>query len=309
MSTEPATWTLPPFGALNGLRVIVTGANSGIGLEAARALADRGASVTLACRNLEKASAAREQLLKSASGSVEIGKLDLSDLGSVETFASSILEKESTLDLLINNAGIMGPPLTRTSDGIELQFATNHLGHFALTGRLLPLLSAAKAARVVTVSSNLHKGAVLDLEDLGSHKSYSGQKAYGRSKLANLLFALELDRRLRATSSPVASIGAHPGWSQSNLATNGPIAGKGQLSTILGSVASHLGQKSSNGALPTLYGALGTDVEGGDYVGPSGLMELWGKPHKVEPSTTARDQKLAAALFQKSEELTGVTFP
>jgi NAD(P)-dependent dehydrogenase (short-subunit alcohol dehydrogenase family) len=218
-------------------------------------------------------------------------------------------EAHDQIDLLINNAGIMGVPLSRTNEGVELQLGTNHVGHFALTARLFPLLAKAPAARIVTVSSNLHKGATLDLADTSSLKSYSGQKAYGRSKLANLLFALELNRRLHAVNSTVISVAAHPGWSQSQLAANGPGASSKPLSQVFSTLATKLGQKTATGALPTLYGALGADISGGDYVGPKHLMELFGPPVKVEPSATARDGDLAKALWSWTAEVTGLDLP
>ena len=304
-----STWNLESVPSLEGTTALVTGANSGLGFETAKALVEKGASVTLACRTTSKAEAAAAALRFFGSGPVSVLTVDLSNLESVASAAATFASSHDRLDLLINNAGIMGVPLSRTPEGVELQLGTNHVGHFALTARLFPLLSEAPAARVVTVSSNLHKGANLDLTDTASERSYSGQKAYGRSKLANLLFALELNRRLRAAGSPVLSVAAHPGWSRSQLAANGPGSAGGPMSAIFSTLATKLGQKTATGALPSLYAALGADIVGGDYVGPVGPLELFGAPVKVTPSATASNEALAAALWDWTEAVTGLTLP
>jgi short-subunit dehydrogenase len=309
MAANSPQWSLDQVESLKDKIAVVTGANSGLGFETAKALVAKGATVLIACRNSQKAEVAATALRGAGPGNVTVISLDLSDLESVEKTATLIGEEAPSLDLLINNAGIMGVPLSHTKQGVELQLGTNHVGHFALTARLFPLVAKAQAGRIVTVSSNLHKGAVLDLADTASSNSYSGQKAYGRSKLANLLFALELNRRLEAAGSSVISVGAHPGWSRSQLAANGPGASTSPLSKVFSTLATKLGQKTSTGALPTLYGALGEDIHGGDYLGPKYALELFGPPEKVKPSATASDPELAKALWQWTAELTGVEFP
>ena len=309
MAANSSRWSLDHVGSLEGKTAVVTGANSGLGFETAKALVAKGATVLIACRNAQKAEAAADGLRTAGRGNICVVPLDLSDLASVANAATVIADQVDHLDLLINNAGIMGVPLSHTKQGVELQLGTNHVGHFALSARLFPLVAQAPAGRIVTVSSNLHKGAVLDLSDTASSNSYSGQKAYGRSKLANLLFALELNRRLTAVSSPVISVAAHPGWSRSQLAANGPGASSSPLSQVFSTLATKLGQKTATGALPTLYGALGDDIHGGDYLGPQHVMELFGPPVKVKPSATASDPDLAKALWQWTAALTGVDFP
>jgi len=309
MATNVSPWSLHEVASLKGTTAVVTGANSGLGFETAKALVAKGATVLIACRSAQKAEAAAEGLRTAGPGTVTVIPLDLSDLESVEKAANLIGEEAQSLDLLINNAGIMGVPLSHTKQGVELQLGTNHVGHFALTARLYPLLASAKAGRIVTVSSNLHKGATLDLTDTGSSQSYSGQKAYGRSKLANLLFALEMSRRLEVVASPVISVAAHPGWSRSQLAANGPGASSSPFSKVFSTLATKLGQKTATGALPTLYGALGDDIFGGDYLGPAHVMELFGPPVKVKPSATASDPQLAKSLWQWTAEVTGLEFP
>ncbi len=309
MANNTTQWSLNHAPSLEGKTAVVTGANSGLGFETAKVLVAKGATVLLACRNQAKAEAAAVELRQAGPGPVATVGLDLSSLESVAAAASAIGEQVDHLDLLINNAGIMGVPLSHTAQGVELQLGTNHVGHFALTAHLYPLVAKAEAGRIVTVSSNLHKGAVLDLSDTASAKSYSGQKAYGRSKLANLLFALELSRRLTEQSSSVISVAAHPGWSRSQLAANGPGASSSPLAKVFSTFATKLGQKTATGALPTLYGALGEDIFAGDYLGPYYVMELFGPPVKVTPSDTAKDPELARALWQWTAELTGVDLP
>ena len=309
MTANSTQWSLDWVTSLAGKTAVVTGANSGLGFETAKALVAKGATVLIACRNAQKAEAAAEGLRTAGPGRVTVIPLDLSDLESVEKAAVLIGNEVESLDLLINNAGIMGVPLSHTKQGVELQLGTNHVGHFAFSARLYPLVAKAPAGRIVTVSSNLHKGAVLDLSDTVSANSYSGQKAYGRSKLANLLFALELNRRLVAAGSSVISVAAHPGWSRSQLAANGPGASSSPFSQVFSTLATKLGQKTSTGALPTLYGALGDDIHGGDYLGPKHVLELFGPPVKVKPSATASDPELAQALWQWTAQLTGLDFP
>lgn len=287
-----------------GRTALITGANSGIGLEAARSLAAAGARVIMACRNITKGKAAAASIrAETPDAALTVAELDLASLDSVRAFAESLPDER--LDLLINNAGVMVPPYTKTADGFELQLATNHLGHFALTGLLLERLMGAPGSRVVNISSTAHKIGRIDFEDLQSERSYHRWRAYGQSKLANLLFTFELDRRLRATGSDVLSVAAHPGYSATNLqfaATPSRVERIG--SVVLNRVVA---QNAQSGALPTLYAAT-ADIPGGSFVGPDGFQEMRGKPTLVTPTKAARDEQVAARLWDVSEELTGVRF-
>jgi NAD(P)-dependent dehydrogenase (short-subunit alcohol dehydrogenase family) len=279
-----------------GKRVIVTGANSGIGRAAAQALAAAGAQVTLAVRNLEKGHATAADI----PGKTEVRELDLANLASVREFAAGW---DGEIHLLINNAGIMIPPLSRTADGFELQFGTNHLGHFALTNLLLPRITG----RVVTVSSSAHKLGRIDFDDLNwERRRYRRWEAYGQSKLANLLFSSELQRRLDAVGSDVKSVAAHPGYAATNLQSH---SGSGFWDVIMGRFGNTLfGQSESAGALPTLYGAF-ADIPGDSFVGPGGMQGIRGAPRVVSRSKRARDEAVAKRLWEVSEQLTATSFP
>jgi NAD(P)-dependent dehydrogenase (short-subunit alcohol dehydrogenase family) len=279
---------------MTGRSVIVTGANSGIGRAAAHALAGAGARVVLAVRNIDKGQAAAASM----PGTTEVRQLDLASLTSVREFAAAW---DGELDLLINNAGVMAPPLSRTAEGFELQFGTNHLGHFALTNLLLDHV----AGRVVTVSSGAHRMGGIDFEDLNwERKSYSAWRAYGQSKLANLLFTAELQRRLSAAGSAVLATAAHPGYAATNLQFH---SGRRALD-LLSVVGNRLiAQDERAGALPTLYAAV-ADVPGDSFAGPDGLLEMRGKPKLVGRSKAAKDADVARRLWDASEELTGVRF-
>ncbi|MEM9556733.1 MAG: oxidoreductase [Acidobacteriota bacterium] len=279
---------------------IVTGANSGIGYETARHLAAKGAHVVLACRSETRGVDARDRILSvHPQASVEFQHLDLASLSSVVGFAGRVLESQQRLDLLINNAGIMIPPLSRTCEGFEMQFGVNHLGHFALTARLFPLLDTTRSARVVTVSSMTHRRGVLDFENLSAEKGYRAWPAYAQSKLANLLFTYELQRRLEARGGHVQALAAHPGWTATSLLANSlPIR---LLSPIF---AMH----PEDGAMPTLRAATDLDAKGGDYYGPSHLFEMRGAPRKVRSNRRSQDREVAARLWTVSERLTGVPF-
>ncbi|WP_033290545.1 oxidoreductase [Amycolatopsis jejuensis] len=279
----------------NGRTVVITGANSGIGKATAQVFAARGARVVMAVRNLAKGQAAAATM----TGAVEVRELDLADLSSVRAFAHHLTEP---IDLLINNAGLSLPPLSRTADGFEMQFGTNHLGHFALTNRLLPQIRD----RVVTVASLGHLIGSIDFTDLNwERKPYRPNPAYGQSKLANLLFTIELQRRLERAGSPVLSTAAHPGISATNLMRSEKQslrfrAGK----AVLGRIA----QREADGALPTLYAAT-ADIPGDSYAGPSRLCGMRGAPELTGRAAKARDTTVARKLWEVSEELTGVTFP
>jgi len=280
---------------MTGRSAIVTGANSGIGRAAAHALADAGARVVLAVRDLDKGAAASADM----GGNVDVRRLDLASLVSVREFAAAW---DGDIDLLINNAGVMVPPLTRTSDGFELQLATNHLGHFALTNLLLEHVSG----RVVTVSSTGHRIGSIDFDDLNwERKPYRAWRAYGQSKLANLLFTSELQRRLNDAGSTVLATAAHPGYAATNLQFHSQRRSLDLLSAIGNRV---LAQDADGGALPTLYAAL-ADVPGDSFAGPGGFMELRGAPKLVGRSAAARDADVARRLWEVSEDLTAVRFP
>ncbi|WP_406634437.1 oxidoreductase [Amycolatopsis sp. WGS_07] len=277
-----------------GRTAVITGANSGLGRETAAVLAAKGARVVLAVRNTRSGREVADQL----PGDVEVRRLDLADLASVRAFAAEFTEP---IDLLINNAGIMIPPLSRTADGFEAQFGTNHLGHFALTNLLLRQIRG----RVVTVSSNGHRVGSIDFDDLNwERRPYRATAAYGQSKLANLLFTAELQRRLTEAGSPVLATAAHPGVATTNLL---------RITTpVLSSVAKFgvrlIGQSPADGARPTLYAAL-ADIPGNSYAGPRHLLQSFGAPKLVGRSAKARDVETARRLWTVSEELTGVRFP
>jgi NAD(P)-dependent dehydrogenase (short-subunit alcohol dehydrogenase family) len=232
--------------------------------------------------------------------------LDLADLDSVRRFAAEVTIAHEDIDLLINNAGVMMPPRSVTPDGIELQFATNHLGHFALTGLLLGHLSSGMDPRVVTVSSLEHRPGRIDFDDLGSERSYQPRTAYQRSKFANVVFGLELDRRLRAAGSPVKSVLAHPGYSATNLQVSGPT---GPMKALLRVGNKLLAQSAERGALPQLYAATASGVDSGEFYGPDGPREARGYPTRVEAVGRARDAELGRRLWEVSEELTGISYP
>jgi NAD(P)-dependent dehydrogenase (short-subunit alcohol dehydrogenase family) len=286
---------------LSGQTVIVTGASSGIGLETARALTAHGARVILAVRDAAKGDKAAATLPGPGTHAVRV--LDLASLESVRSFASEWQEQGQPIDLLINNAGVMIPPLGRTADGYELQFGTNHLGHFALTNLLLPHVTG----RVVTVSSNAHRAGRMDFDDLSwERKKYGAWRAYGQSKLANLLFTAELQRRLTEAGSKVLSMAAHPGYAATNLQSHSQSR---LMEFAMGTLGNRLlAQPAAGGALPTLYAAT-ADLPGNSYVGPSGFAAMRGAPAPCARSKAASDDAAARRLWQVSEELTGVTFP
>jgi NAD(P)-dependent dehydrogenase (short-subunit alcohol dehydrogenase family) len=299
-------WSSDQIPDQSGRTAIVTGANSGLGLSTARELAGHGASVVLACRDTGKGQTAKRAIEEAAPGAtVELAELDLASLASVEAFAAGFGGAHDGLDLLINNAGVMAPPRRETADGFELQLGTNLLGHFALTGRLIGLMQQREDARVVTLSSNAHKMGRIDFDDLQSQQRYRRWNAYGQSKLADLMFALELDRRLRAAGSTIKSVAAHPGYAATNLQTAAPPL----MDRLVMQVSNLLvAQSADMGALPTLYAATAAGVEGGSYIGPDGIGEFRGHPKLTTPSRSARDERVAARLWGVAEELTSVRF-
>jgi NAD(P)-dependent dehydrogenase (short-subunit alcohol dehydrogenase family) len=293
-----------------GRTVLVTGASSGLGLRSAEALAARGARVLMACRNETKAAAAREQVASGASGPPpEVVLLDLADLSSVRAGAEKVAGSVDRLDVLMNNAGVMAVPLSRTADGFEMQFGTNHLGHFALTGLLLPLLGQAPAPRVVTTSSHMHRSGRIAWDDLAAERRYRRWPVYSRTKLANLLFAYELDRRARQAGSNLLSVAAHPGYAATHLQLAGSEQSGRRLTARVMSLGNHLiAQTDAMGALPQLYAATAPGVEGGQYLGPDRFFQLRGHPTKVSSSRRSRDPEAARRLWQVSQELTGVQY-
>jgi NAD(P)-dependent dehydrogenase (short-subunit alcohol dehydrogenase family) len=301
-------WTQADIGDQRGRTAVITGANSGIGLETARALVQHGASVVVACRNPAKAEAARDTLESSRSDSdVSVLELDLADLASVRRAAAAFTAGHDRLDLLVNNAGVMAVPKRTTVDGFESQIGTNHLGHVLLTSLLLGPLLATEGSRVVTVSSNAHRMGRIDLDDLQSTRRYSAWEAYGQSKLANLLFTFELQRRLAAAGASTVAVAAHPGWARSNLAHD--LAGIQQsLFRLAKPLADLTAQSPAMGALPTLRAAVDPTARGGDYFGPDGVMEWRGHPHKVGTSAKATDLATARRLWDASNRLTGATW-
>jgi NAD(P)-dependent dehydrogenase (short-subunit alcohol dehydrogenase family) len=308
--TGEATWSAADVGDLTGRVALVTGANSGIGYEVARTLADHGAHVILGCRNQEKARRARDKMESQLErSSLELLELDLADLASVRQAAGAVLTGHARLDLLVNNAGVMGTPYRQTPDGLELQMATNHYGHFALTGLLFNRLVTTERSRVVAVSSNMHRFGRLRLDDIAGTGSHNTWVTYSTSKLANLLFVAELSRRLEGAGLPTLAVAAHPGWTRSNLAGSGVALGNSRVRRRLGRAAgTTLGQSTAAGALPVLCAATASSIRSGQYVGPAGPLELYGPPRVVRPSKQARDQALAAGLWTASEELTGVRY-
>ncbi|HEX4467041.1 MAG TPA: oxidoreductase [Solirubrobacteraceae bacterium] len=299
-------WTSADIPDQSGRTAVVTGANSGLGLVTARELARHGARVVLACRDGVKGAAALRDVARAASGpEPRLATLDLASLASVAAFAEELLDAGEGIDLLVNNAGVMAPPRRETADGFELQFGTNVLGHFSLTARLLAAMEGRAEARVVTLSSNAHKLGKIKFEDLQSERGYSRWPAYCQSKLADLMLALELDRRLRAAGSTVISVAAHPGYSATNLQSAAPPL----LDRLAMSVTNIvLAQSAEMGALPQLYAATYPDLVGGSYVGPDGIAEQRGHPKLVKPAGRALKQAEAARLWDVCEELTGVSF-
>lgn len=299
-------WTAGQITDQSGRNFIVTGANSGLGFETARELARHGGRVILAARNEAKGLDAVARIkAEQPRAAVEFRALDLADLESVRAFAASIVRGGSEVDVLINNAGVMFPPRRLTPQGFESQFATNHLGHFALSGLLYDTIRHGRDARVVTVTSNLHRGGSIHFEDLSGEKSYSPHAFYQQSKFANVLFGLELDRRLRAARAPVKSMLAHPGYSATNL--------QGSVQSGLQRAVMQIGnrlvaQSAAMGALDELYAAVSPSAEGGKVYGPDGFREMRGHPVEVEPDGAARNEDTARRLWDLSEKLTGVTW-
>lgn len=304
-------WTQDNIPSQRGKRILITGANSGIGLEAAKVMAAKGADVILACRNESKAIQAmatiRQQTPKA---SLHFLPVDLSSLQSVRDMCEMFFEQYNKLDVLLNNAGVMWLPKGQTVDGFESQIGTNHFGHFALTGLLLPALLKQAGSRVVTVSSIAHRAGNLNFDDLFfERRPYGKHKAYGQSKLANLVFARELDRRLNAAGAQTISVAVHPGAASTNLAVPGyQQSGSTLLANVAKAVSPLITQSAVKGALPSLYAATESGVHGGDYIGPDGFYEAFGYPAPASSTGRSRNPEIARKLWEISEQLTGVSY-
>jgi NAD(P)-dependent dehydrogenase (short-subunit alcohol dehydrogenase family) len=303
-------WNTSRIPSQSGRVAVVTGANSGLGLVTARELARAGATVVMGCRDATRGQAALDAVRSAVpEAAVTLEALDLASLASVRDFAKRVAASNDGIDALVNNAGVMAIPRTTTADGFEMQLGTNHLGHFALTGLLLPAMRDRVGSRVVTVSSGAHKPGRIDFDDLMGERSYKKWGAYSQSKLANLLFAYELDRRLRAAGAQTISVAAHPGYAATNLQAVGPQLAGSKLSGLVMSLGNFiLAQSDDAGALPQLYAATAPDVAGGQYFGPSRLMESRGAPKLVTSTARSRDEAVAVQLWQVSETLTEVRY-
>ena len=308
--TENSRWTKANIPHLSGKTAIVTGANSGLGYEITLALAEKGAQVIMACRNAAKATDAVAAIRREVpSADLLVTELDLASLASVRRFATDFCRQHTTLDILCNNAGIMAIPRRETADGFEMQFGTNHLGHFALTGLLLEPLRKTPGARVVHVSSGLHERGTINFANLMGKVGYDKWGAYSQSKLANLLFAYELQRKFVAAGVNAISVGAHPGYAATNLQSVGPRLEGSFLSKIGMAIANRLfAQSSADGAQPILYAAVAPEVNGCDYIGPTGFQGMRGAAGKVRSNAASYDEAIAAKLWRVSVELTGVDY-
>ena len=304
------SWTPDAISDLSGKTIVVTGGNSGIGYEAALQFARKHAEVVLACRSIPKAQSAADTIIASQPGAkVQVMELDLSSLASIRSFADAFHQRHPRLDVLCNNAGVMAIPYRTTVDGFEMQFGTNHLGHFALTGLLMDRILATEGSRVVNVSSGAHRMGSIRFDDLQWKNNYRKWSAYGQSKLANLLFTFELQRHLERAGSKTISVACHPGYAATNLQSAGPrMQGSSLMESVMALGNTLFSQSAAMGALPTVYAATSPEVHGGDYIGPDGLAELWGQPKKVGCSTAARDTASAAKLWETSEQLTKVHY-
>ncbi|GAB7018538.1 oxidoreductase [Halostagnicola bangensis] len=314
------SWTASDVPDQSGRTVVVTGANSGIGFEATRVLTDRGATVVMACRSVDRGEAAadeiRDDLEVDADGELVVEELDLADLESVRAFAERFDDavdrngessEEAEIDVLVNNAGVMAIPRRETVQGFEMQFGVNHLGHFALTAALFDHL--ARDARTVTVSSGVHKQGEIDFDDLQGENDYNRWSAYAQSKLANLLFAYEFDRRLENATSNAMSVGVHPGYADTALQAQGPEMDGSRVRKLLADAANAVfAQSAAKGALPTLYAATASDVQSGEYYGPGGLMNMRGAPERQRSAEQSYDRETARKLWEISKELTDVEF-
>jgi len=299
-------WTYNDMPDLKGKVVIVTGGNSGLGLESVRIMAEKGAEVILASRSREKGEDAKSEILKDLPDArITVMRLDMVDLECIKTFSEEFKKSYDRLDILMNNAGIMTTPYFKTKDGFEGQMGTNHLGHFALTAHLIGLIKKTEGARVVNVSSNAHKAGKMDFDNLlfEEGKDYSPMKAYGRSKLSNLLFTYELQRRFESNGTDAIAVAAHPGFSRTNLIR---YIDKKTAFKILSPLVYPISQSAEMGALPQVRAAVDPTVKGGEYYGPDGFGQMKGYPVKVKSNSASLDNEAARKLWEASEELTGV---
>lgn len=305
-------WTVADLPDQSGRTVVVTGANSGLGFEATKAFAGKGAHVVMACRSEDRGNRAREDVLTHhPEASLAVEHLDLAELESVASFAGTVTDENDSIHVLCNNAGVMALPRRETEDGFEFQFGVNHLGHFALPGHLLETLRDTEdETRVVTQSSGLHRNGEIRFDDLQSEASYDKWGAYAQSKLANVLFAYELDRRTTAADASVTSVACHPGYADTDLQRRGPEMAGSTLRLWGMKVANTLlAQSAAAGALPMLYAATAPDIEGGEYIGPGGFQQMRGSPERQESSERSYDESAAERLWEVSTELTGVSYP
>jgi len=303
-------WTANDIPDLSGRVALVTGANSGLGFETTRGLASKGAHVVLACRNLDKGNSVMKEIqAEFPQASLEVMELDLANLDVVRRFADAFAQRYPALDILCNNAGVMALPYRQTADGFELQFGTNHLGHFALTGLLIAQIRNATSARIVTVSSAAHRFGKIDLDRLAGKNGYRKWAAYARSKLANVLFAYELQRRFEVCDVDAVSVAADPGYAATNLQYAGPRMEGSAVWTRIMMLGNRLvAQSAQDGALPILYASTVPALQGGDHIGPDGLCGLRGHPKRIRSSRASYDRDSAARLWAVSEELTGVNY-
>jgi NAD(P)-dependent dehydrogenase (short-subunit alcohol dehydrogenase family) len=305
MANGQRLWTAADVTDQRGRTAVLTGANSGIGFETAMVLAARGAVTVLACRDVGKGKQAADRISAGSPGAqVTVVQLDLSSLASVRQAADEIRTSHERLDLLVNNAGLMMPPRGTTADGFELQFGTNHLGHFALTGLLVDRMLPVAGSRVVTVSSNAHRAGRINVADLNWQRGYRRMAAYGQSKLANLMFTYELQRRLAAAGAATIALAAHPGTTKTQLTRYLPAV----MQELNNAVGGAFSQGARMGALPTLRAATDPDARGGDYYGPNGWLQVRGYPVAVRSSARSHDRAMQRWLWAESERLTGVTF-
>lgn len=297
---KSVNWTIDKIPDLSGKVIIVTGANSGTGFEAARAYAFKNATTILACRSLERGRQALNQIQNEFSNAnLDLIQMDLADMASIRKFTDDFMVKYNHLDILINNAGIMTPPYGLTKEGFELQIGINHLGHFALTGLLLKPILKSKGSRIVTMSSLTHSIGKIDFDDLHQKKKYKPMKAYSQSKLANLLFAIELQRKLERAGVDVISLAAHPGWTGTNILRKEGILNYFNLL---------LGMKPEKGVLPLLFASVSKSASGGSYYGPGGLNEMRGYPSLSKISSNAKDEEVSEKLWEVSEKLSGIKY-
>ncbi|NLV08675.1 SDR family NAD(P)-dependent oxidoreductase [Halomicrobium mukohataei] len=303
-------WTARDMPSLDDRTVVVTGANSGIGYEATKAFARRGATVVMACRSTERGERAAREIDRSvANADLDVMACDLADLDAVADFAEAFTSAYDELHVLCNNAGVMALPRGETADGFERQLGINHLGHFALTGHLLDTLAATDGARVVTQSSGAHQNGEIDFEDLQGERSYGRWSAYSQSKLANVLFGYELDRRADEAGIDVTSVVCHPGYADSDLQRRAGEAGAGAIGAAISQAANALvAQSAAQGALPMLYAATHDEISGGEYVGPGGLLHMRGAPAVQDSSARSYNTATASKLWHVSEDLTGVEY-